>query len=240
MKEWFKARNVWGAVITALPDEEAGRIAKAVWTYTMTGEITELDGACKGIFAMILMILQQDEEHDSDVSRKRSIAGSTRHDKSDDNKSDQLPANDDNCNQMISNDIKCDNKNKEYRNKNKEKEKEERKLAETVSFVLFWEAYPRHEGKQNALKAFLKINPDKELLDKMISSIERQKASPQWKDNGGQFIPHPATWLNGRRWEDEVMASQPQKVISAQNYSQRDYEGEQEEAMRRMVEGWRA
>ena len=25
-------------------------------------------------------------------------------------------------------------------------------------------------------------------------------------DRGGQYIPYPATWLNQRRWEDEVTA----------------------------------
>ena len=39
-----------------------------------------------------------------------------------------------------------------------------------------------------------------------MSAIEAQKKSPQWTKDGGQFIPHPATWLNGKRWEDQVTA----------------------------------
>ena len=38
----------------------------------------------------------------------------------------------------------------------------------------------------------------------MLSAIDTQKKSDQWKKDGGQFIPNPATWLNQRRWEDEV------------------------------------
>ena len=26
----------------------------------------------------------------------------------------------------------------------------------------------------------------------------------QLQKDGGQFVPHPTTWLNQRRWEDEV------------------------------------
>ena len=74
MKEWFKARYIWGAAIQMLSDEEAGRLMKAVWDYTMTGQQTELHGVEKGIFAMIQMTLKQDEKHDQEISMKRSKA----------------------------------------------------------------------------------------------------------------------------------------------------------------------
>ena len=38
----------------------------------------------------------------------------------------------------------------------------------------------------------------------MIAAIEAQKASEQWTREGGRYIPNPATWLNGGRWEDEM------------------------------------
>ena len=38
-----------------------------------------------------------------------------------------------------------------------------------------------------------------------MDAIEKQKKSAQWTKNDGQFIPHPTTWLNGKRWEDEVV-----------------------------------
>ena len=54
MKEWFRARNSWGAAIRTLSDEEAGRLMKALWEYTMTGNQIELQGIEEGIFALIL------------------------------------------------------------------------------------------------------------------------------------------------------------------------------------------
>ena len=30
------------------------------------------------------------------------------------------------------------------------------------------------------------------------------KRLDQWKKDSGRFVPYPATWLNNRRWEDEL------------------------------------
>jgi hypothetical protein len=71
-------------------------------------------------------------------------------------------------------------------------------------FVRFWQAYPRREKKPAALKAFAKIDPDAPTLAAMLAAIDRQSRSEAWTKDGGKYVPHPASWLNGRRWEDEV------------------------------------
>ena len=71
-------------------------------------------------------------------------------------------------------------------------------------FNKFWTAYPKHIAKQSAVKAFEKLKPDEKLLEAMLKAIELQKESKQWEKDGGAFIPYPATWLNQRRWEDEL------------------------------------
>ena len=70
-------------------------------------------------------------------------------------------------------------------------------------FEEFWKAYPKKTAKKNAFNAWVKIKPDGELLKTILSALEQQKKSDQWQRERGQFIPYPATWLNGRRWEDE-------------------------------------
>lgn len=71
-------------------------------------------------------------------------------------------------------------------------------------FDTFWKAYPKKADKQKALKAWQKLKPDKEMLNAMLAAIERHKQSDkQWHRDDGQYIPYPASWLNGRRWEDE-------------------------------------
>jgi len=38
----------------------------------------------------------------------------------------------------------------------------------------------------------------------MIAAVKDQAETEVWTKEGGKFIPHPATWINGRRWEDEI------------------------------------
>lgn len=81
------------------------------------------------------------------------------------------------------------------------------KNKETIKerFDEFYKAYPNKTGKLACLKAWEKLKPNKELLDKMLIAIEEQK---QWRLNAhGEFRPpwkNPATWLNAGCWEDEI------------------------------------
>lgn len=89
------------------------------------------------------------------------------------------------------------------------KGKAKKEVVVDEGFDAFWKAYPRHVAKQNAVRAFVKLNPSDELLDTILKDIEARKKTEAWKKNGGQFIPHPATYLNGRRWEDEMPSTPP-------------------------------
>lgn len=69
-------------------------------------------------------------------------------------------------------------------------------------FDQFWLAYPRKVAKESAAKAWKKLSPDQPLFDEIMAGLVLAKASSGWTKDSGQFIPHPATWLNGRRWTD--------------------------------------
>lgn len=69
-------------------------------------------------------------------------------------------------------------------------------------FDAFWSAYPRKVAKPRAKRAFAKLKVTDVLLAAMLESIERHASSEAWTKDSGKFIPHPATWLNDRRWED--------------------------------------
>ena len=56
--------------------------------------------------------------------------------------------------------------------------------------------------KPKSLAAFLKLKPDRALLDHMLQAINARSRPAPGQDNG-QFIPHPATWLSRQR-KDEV------------------------------------
>jgi uncharacterized protein YdaU (DUF1376 family) len=71
-------------------------------------------------------------------------------------------------------------------------------------FADFWTAYPRKVAKPEALKAWIKIKPDDETADAIMRGLDAAKQSRDWTKDDGQFIPHPTTWLNQRRWEDQL------------------------------------
>lgn len=68
-------------------------------------------------------------------------------------------------------------------------------------FAEFYAAYPRKVGKGQARKAYakaLKITSH----DEIMFGLSQQRPSMEAKEK--QFIAHPATWLNGERWDDEI------------------------------------
>jgi hypothetical protein len=110
-------------------------------------------------------------------------------------------------------------------------------------FEVFWKSYPRKIGKKAAEKAWARAK-DKPALEVILAAVKAQAASDQWLKDGGQFIPHPATWLNQGRWSDEPPAPQPQGVPrpsggpksfhdAARERSRRDLEEAGEEIARR-------
>lgn len=70
-------------------------------------------------------------------------------------------------------------------------------------FDRFWAAYPRKQHRDRARKAWAKLSPDLALCRQMSAALDAQKRSDQWMREEGRYIPHPATWLNGRCWEDD-------------------------------------
>ena len=75
-------------------------------------------------------------------------------------------------------------------------------------FDIFWAAYPRKTAKGTAEKSWKKIKPDEQLLEEILAAVAKQKLT--WTDP--KFIPHPATWLNAKRWLDGVDSTAGKKL----------------------------
>lgn len=86
-----------------------------------------------------------------------------------------------------------------------------------VDFDRFWVLYPRKVGKSAAEKAWAKIKVTADLFDLMVKALAAWSVSTDWTKDGGQYIPHASTWLNGKRWEDEL----PQSAGSSQPATRR-------------------
>jgi|GEM_PF-1100545 len=89
-----------------------------------------------------------------------------------------------------------------------------------VQFERFWLAYPRKQAKQEALRAYLKIAPDADLLAQMMTAVAACRGTAEWMADCGKYIPHAATWLNGRRWEDELMVAAGALVDAGGSFDQ--------------------
>jgi len=67
----------------------------------------------------------------------------------------------------------------------------------------FWAVYPKKDAKQAAVKAWLKLKPDDDLKQAIIAGVQRD-IDGRWKGAERRYIPNPTTYLNQRRWEDEI------------------------------------
>ena len=78
-------------------------------------------------------------------------------------------------------------------------------------FETFWKAYPKRKAKVDALKAW---NSPKVKIDlpAMLKAIEATKATGDWDDY--DYIPLPAKWLRGARWNDEILPPSTKTKLS--------------------------
>lgn len=71
--------------------------------------------------------------------------------------------------------------------------------AESPHFDRWWAEYPKHQDRLGALKAWHRHDCDA-MVDRIVADTRRLKATAKWKAG---YIPMPATFINGARWEDE-------------------------------------
>jgi hypothetical protein len=71
-----------------------------------------------------------------------------------------------------------------------------------MNFNEFYALYPRKQGRRAAEKSWQRLSSQEQqdALEALPNHLEYWKLKQTEKD----FIPHPATWLNQGRWEDEL------------------------------------
>lgn len=74
----------------------------------------------------------------------------------------------------------------------------------TADFIEFWRLYPRKIGKGQAEKAWLAaLNATDNDAEPIILGLKVALSLDRLDmREDGRFCPHPATWLNGKRWLD--------------------------------------
>lgn len=78
----------------------------------------------------------------------------------------------------------------------------ENKELSIIPFDQFWEAYPKKVCKKDAHKSWNKNKLD-EKVDFILADLNQRKKQ-NWFNKPKQYIPNPATYLNGERWNDEL------------------------------------
>ena len=73
-------------------------------------------------------------------------------------------------------------------------------------FDQFWKLYPRKVGKRAAQKSWQRLNAQEQ--SDVLEALPNHLKYWQLKNTETDYIPHPATWLNQGRWEDELDMSE--------------------------------
>jgi hypothetical protein len=93
----------------------------------------------------------------------------------------------------------------------------------TIFFEEFWSVYPRKADKKRCLKIWEKN--DLESLGEIIVNDVKEKVQRQFPIEKSQksFIPLPTTYLNGERWNDEVIDRIQPNDSSESKYNSKGY-----------------
>jgi hypothetical protein len=72
-------------------------------------------------------------------------------------------------------------------------------------FDAFWKFYPRKASKDAARKAWTKLKPDQNIMKMIADNVKERVEKGEWRKDNQSFILHASTYLNQKRWEDEVV-----------------------------------
>jgi hypothetical protein len=73
-------------------------------------------------------------------------------------------------------------------------------LENTATFDDFWLLYPRRVAKKDANKAWARMS-ETDRVKALTAMVQWRRI---WAQKELEYLPHPASWLNGERWDDEI------------------------------------
>ncbi len=85
-------------------------------------------------------------------------------------------------------------------------------------FEQFYQAFPRHVGRGDAERAYWRSRKLAS-ADQILDGARRYANARRGEDQ--KFTKHPATWLNGKGWLDEIGGSPPQPQADLQTWIRR-------------------
>lgn len=142
-------------------------------------------------------------------SEKNRNAANMKHSKNKENKEGKLCER--TADALPSKDIDIDKElnNISIESSSKETPKVEEIFQEELDFKIFWNAYPKKEGKKEAEKAYKKARKHVK-AEILLEALEDHKKK-KFSKTTYEYIPHASTWLNQERWND-VISENSQKT----------------------------
>ena len=89
--------------------------------------------------------------------------------------------------------------------------------VETDDFARFWDAFPRKVGKKDAMRAWARLTDAQRI--RALATIAAHVRYWQGAGRTMETIPHPATWLNGWRFDDELPEGKASGRFNAREYA---------------------
>ena len=71
-------------------------------------------------------------------------------------------------------------------------------------FEKWYLKYPRKEKRADALKAWKKNHKEMPEFQVMMETLAKQIRIKNWTPENMQYIPMPSSYLNGKRWQDNI------------------------------------
>lgn len=210
------------SVFDGLEDAEAGKLIKTIFSY-VCDENPQPTGMTKYAFEIIKPVLKADlkkyeekKEKYAENIRKRWNKEEKENIQSNTMEYNGIPSDsvyvNDNVNVNVNVNDNVLSKDNELNNRDINISCAKEEKNESI-FESFWKVYPRKIGKEKCKNWFKSHKPKEDLVQQMIEAVEQQKKSKQWSDP--QYIPHPYTWLNQGRWEDELTPTKDSTFQSA-------------------------
>ena len=194
--KYLKVFTDFEEAIEPINDAEAGRLFRAMLKYARTGETPQFSGNERYVWPTAKLNIDREAAFCEKQRRNASKPNEAKRSQTEPNEA----------------------KPSQISQKDKDKEKDnDKERIDTLTlkgsgispgespFDAFWRAYPRKTGKGDARNKFAKALT-KTTFETIMTALERVKGSAQWQRDGGQYIPHPATWLNQERWDDDPSA----------------------------------
>ena len=113
-------------------------------------------------------------------------------------------------NTVVSSEPEKDSDKKETKKEDEKPAKKKKEYSE--SFELFWNVYPRKTGKWKAYARWQEVGKQQRIgaieitTRGIIDIVKKQKDANHLRMDDTKYIPLAETWLNQRRWEDEIDA----------------------------------